>query len=635
MPESHPDHPTGSTLDSAALDPAAPDAAVPDPAAPDAAVPDPAATADEPPVARRRTGVLIPLILGGIIIVLGAAYLVDWLVTKDDIAVGTTIGGVDVGGVSPAAAVARLEQDLAPSLAKPLTLTAHGEPVTIDPAAAGLTAQLEQSVAAVGTRSANPVSRLAALFGADTARPVQVQVDQAALTGQISNLAASSDAVAVEGSVTLAGTKVVVVEPVTGQHLDVPASVSLISAAWSSGEPNSVNGLPLPGTAEPVRASADKVQAAAAEAAALLSGPLTVQAGATPITVPVDVIAAAVTIAPDSADGFSVTVDEAAVRANFQAAAEESQTKPVDASVSIVNDAPTVNPGIDGKTINWPATTAVLGAALRAPDHVLTVAYTTTPPTLTTASVQALGIKEVIGEFTTGGFATDSGQNVKRTAEQVNGALILPGTTFSLNGYTGPRGYDQGYVDAGIIENGVAARGVGGGISQFATTLFNASYFAGMDDIEHKTHSYYISRYPAGREATVFEAADGSSVIDVKFKNSYPTAALIQTIWTPSDITVRIWGTKSVNVDSIAGDRYGYTSAPTKTIPYGQTCKATNGTEGFSIDVTRVITDLSGKEISRVTKTTAYNGQQHTICAPKPADPVTPPATPPPATPGG
>ena len=244
-----------------------------------------------------------------------------------------------------------------------------------------------------------------------------------------------------------------------------------------------------------------------------------------------------------------------------------------------------------------------------------------------TETVQAYGITEVIGEFTTGGFATDSGQNIQRVAEEVQGAIVLPGATFSLNGYTGKRSVDEGYVEAGIIQEGVASRAVGGGISQFATTLFNASYFAGMEDVEHQTHSYYISRYPPGREATVFENPDGSSVIDLQFNNDYPTAILIETVWTPDDITVRIWGTKTVEVESIAGERYDYTAAPSKTIPYGQTCSPSNGTQGFSIDVTRVIRDLSGTEISRVTTTTIYNGQMQVTCAPAPT-PATDPTTP-------
>jgi hypothetical protein len=94
-------------------------------------------------------------------------------------------------------------------------------------------------------------------------------------------------------------------------------------------------------------------------------------------------------------------------------------------------------------------------------------------------------------------------------------------------------------------------REVGGGISQFATTLYNASYFPGMADACHKEHSYYISRYLAARAATVVQNPHGISVIDVKFTNDAPTAVAAQTIWTPSSITVKLCGTKCYTVESV------------------------------------------------------------------------------------
>ena len=143
---------------------------------------------------------------------------------------------------------------------------------------------------------------------------------------------------------------------------------------------------------------------------------------------------------------------------------------------------------------------------------------------MTTEKLQALGIKEVIGEFTTGGFAAASGENIRVVAEKVNGAIVQPGATFGLNEFTGTRGTEQGYVPAAIIQEGALSTAVGGGISQFATTLYNAAYFAGMGDVTHTPHSFYISRYPEGREATVF---DGE--IELAFSNDYPTGVLIQT----------------------------------------------------------------------------------------------------------
>ena len=437
---------------------------------------------------------------------------------------------MDVGGLTPDEARGQLAGEFA-GAEQPVELRAQVRIRSSRPAAAGLTVDLDGTVAAAGTRSANPFVRIGTWFGAGAESPLLTTVDAAALAAQLTALAGQVDSPRSRGRSRSTECAVDVVDPVTGRTLDVPASADAVAAVWAQ-DPRQLAGTRLVTTAQPVRASAAGTAAAAAEAQTLLAGPLTVQANGTTLTVPVDNLAAAVTVTPDTADGFTVALDTAAVRATYQAGVEATQTQPVDATVGIVGGAPVVNPAQDGLTVDWAATDAALDPALRA-DRVLTVVYTHSPAGVSTETVQAYGINEVIGEFSTAGFASDSGQNIKQVAEEVQGAIVLPGETFSLNGYTGKRGVEEGYVEAGIIQEGVASRAVGGGISQFATTLFNASYFAGMEDVEHQTHSYYISRYPPGREATVFENPDGSSVIDLQFKNSYPTAILIQTEWTP------------------------------------------------------------------------------------------------------
>jgi len=128
-------------------------------------------------------------------------------------------------------------------------------------------------------------------------------------------------------------------------------------------------------------------------------------------------------------------------------------------------------------------------------------------------------------------------------------------------------------------------------------------------NVEHKEHSYYISRYPAGREATVFEGA-----IDVKFRNDSPTGVLIQTSWTPSSITVTFWGTKHVNVESITGPRTDPTDPQTQTVRE-EPCTSSNGSPGFTVTDTRVIRDArSGAEIRRETRTVVYQPQPRVIC---------------------
>ena len=200
--------------------------------------------------------------------------------------------------------------------------------------------------------------------------------------------------------------------------------------------------------------------------------------------------------------------------------------------------------------------------------------------------------------------------NIRTVARKVNGAVVLPGETFSLNGFTGPRGTAEGYVDSGIIDHGRPSTAVGGGISQFATTLYNAAYFAGMEDEGHTEHSYYISRYPAAREATVFDGA-----IDLSFRNNTPTGVYIEAVGTDSELTVRLWGTKTVNVESVPGERTKPTEPEEIKLPKGKDCIATEGADGFTTSDTRIITDRdTGREVYRHTRTVKYDPVPNVKC---------------------
>ncbi|MEM7142605.1 MAG: VanW family protein [Actinomycetota bacterium] len=155
---------------------------------------------------------------------------------------------------------------------------------------------------------------------------------------------------------------------------------------------------------------------------------------------------------------------------------------------------------------------------------------------------ESLGIGEVIGEFTT--FYT-AGQtrniNIARISEITRGVVIEPGETFSVNDFVGRRTTENGFVAAGVISNGVFSTSVGGGISQYATTLFNAAFFAGLDFGEYQSHSIYIDRYPYGREATVSFGAP-----DLQIRNTTPHAVLLWPTTDATSITVRLYGTPYV-----------------------------------------------------------------------------------------
>jgi vancomycin resistance protein YoaR len=551
-----------------------------------------------------RTGIVVASLLG----LLALAYFIDLGMSSGHVPRGVTVAGVPVGGITPVAAEQRLREQLEPQLSHPITLEAGDVNATLDPARAGLTLDWAVTVEQAGKQSLNPWTRLSSLWRT-RAMSVVTATDRAALTAALQGLLSTTDREPIEGTIHFEGTRPIAVEPRSGQHLDVAATSDLILARGIRG-----GTVRVPVTTQPVRTTADGVRAALHDIAEpAVSAPVKVTGDGQDALLMPDVIATALRFAPDGRGGLTTTIDNPTVIAALNPQLVATQKPGKNAEILIQGAAPVVLPSVDGRGIDWAASLLPLLDVLRksGPQRSLAASYVTLPSTLSTAQATALGITTQIATFSTGGFATDSGANIRRVAEQVNGAILRPGETFSLNGYTGPRNAATGYVDAGIIDHGRPGRGIGGGISQFATTLYNATYFAGLTDVEHKEHSYYISRYPMAREATVFEGA-----IDVKFRDDSPTGILIQTLWTPTSITVTLWGTKHVDVESITGPRTDFVDQKPETVT-GQPCTPTQGERGFTVTDTRVIRDATTHaEITRHTRKVTYDPEPQVICAP-------------------
>ena len=197
--------------------------------------------------------------------------------------------------------------------------------------------------------------------------------------------------------------------------------------------------------------------------------------------------------------------------------------------------------------------------------------------------------------------------NIQRIADAVDGTVVPPGEVFSVNDHVGQRTTSKGYVAAGAIIGGELyccdhPANIGGGTSQFATTLYNAVFFAGLEDVEHRPHSVWFSRYPMGREATL-----GFPSPDVKFRNDTPWPVTVDVSYTSTSITVTLVGVSDVaSVESI---RSG--SATT--------------TDGGRVTIRRVITYDDGS--------TAAQSWSHTYRGLLEDDEDDPPPAPPPPSP--
>ena len=161
-----------------------------------------------------------------------------------------------------------------------------------------------------------------------------------------------------------------------------------------------------------------------------------------------------------------------------------------------------------------------------------------TQPAVTTQDIENLGIRHLVSQYTTyHDCCAPRVNNIQLFADRVNDALVAPGETFSLNRHVGERTEEDGFLEAGTLVRGELTDTVGGGVSQFATTFYNAVFWGGYEDITHKTHSFHFTRYPEGIEATI-----NWPEVDLVFRNDSPSHVLIRTEYTDTSITVKFFG---------------------------------------------------------------------------------------------
>ncbi|MBW3594138.1 MAG: VanW family protein, partial [Actinobacteria bacterium] len=269
------------------------------------------------------------------------------------------------------------------------------------------------------------------------------------------------------------------------------------------------------------------------------------------------------------------------------------ETPPVDAGFEVVGGSVTVVPARPGfEFVPKLTATQLLDVALRRGPATARLKGKKESPDFTTRDARSLDIKERVSTFTTYHSCCEPRvENIHRIADIVDGAVVEPGESFSLNDYVGPRTTANGFVAAPSIRDGKFVEEVGGGISQFATTMFNAIFFGGYDFLEYQPHSYYISRYPPGREATISTPAP-----DLEFLNDSDAGIYIDTAYTDESITVSFYGNQNFDVDAREGPRKNVTPPKTrcrekKSLARGEENVVQEGLTGFDIVVTRVFSD--------------------------------------------
>jgi vancomycin resistance protein YoaR len=335
-----------------------------------------------------------------------------------------------------------------------------------------------------------------------------------------------------------------------------------------------------PYTDEDAEALAERANQMTANGIALTAGNVTAQ---------VDAPTLRSWIGPTVANGnLDLAINADAVNGALPGLLDAVSAQPANAGFDLQNGVPVVVPSRQGVECCGANSAELVWQGVVNGQSPVPLEVQITEPQFTTEQAAACGVAGPVGgsnawrngaPSTAGpGFTTyfDPGQprvtNIHRIADLVRGAVIQPGGTFSVNDHVGPRTTSKGFVEAGAIRDGVHVEEVGGGVSQFATTTFNAAYFAGLDILTYQAHTESFSRYPPGREATM-----GYPNPDLRIRNNSPHCILIWTSYTATSVTVTLYSTPYASAEqtgistSMNGNCQVVTTTRTRTFPDGHT----------------------------------------------------------------
>lgn len=231
-----------------------------------------------------------------------------------------------------------------------------------------------------------------------------------------------------------------------------------------------------------------------------------------------------------------------------------------------------------------------------------TIPLTITKPKVTTAQIGSEAFPDVLATFTTRYDASniDRTTNLRIACQKLNEKVVLAGNTFSYNQTLGERTVAAGYKNGKVYENGEVVDGIGGGICQISSTLYNAVLMANMKVTERRNHQFVTSYVPAGRDATVVYG-----LTDFKFKNTRTYAIKIKASVSNGIATVSIYGIKEENEYTTSFETKTISTIPF-TVKYVDDATLNAGTEKIKqkgtnglISETYMIKSLNGKVVSR------------------------------------
>jgi vancomycin resistance protein YoaR len=517
---------------------------------------------------------------------------------------GVYVAQLEVSRLTAAEVRARLDAWAEQRKGAPLTFTLDGSSLTFEPKSAGF--QIDAQGVTEQALAAGRQGALPARFAGFIARWFRPEVVPLAIRFDSAELASVEDdwqarvvkAPPFAGGVSVDGTRLTPLYPHAGTVLDRAAIATELESAITSGR----GGVALTTRVETPKTDHAEVDRVVALAESMLTSgvELSTADGSRRLSLSATDIASVLQVKPDAerakldlACALDATLRLLEPRRGTLEQQPENAKFVIDAQ-----DHVHVEPGHGALVLDDAAVANAICTAAQSPTKKAELPLRAgAEPALTTEAAEHLGVVALMGTYTTRHVCCQPRvQNIHHIADLLDGTLVKPGDTFSVNQAVGQRSVKNGFRPAPSIEDGDMVDTVGGGVSQFATTLFNALFYGGYDILERQPHTYWFTRYPMGYDATLSFPHP-----DIIFKNDTAAGALIKTSYTDTTITVKIYGDNGGRkVRAEVSARQNIVLPPVEYIPNphldADEEKTREGGEiGWSVIVKRTLTFPDGK----------------------------------------
>lgn len=560
-------------------------------------------------------GARIGLYVAAAGVLIGAGYLGLAAIASDKVEQGTTVAGVDIGGLSRQDAQDKIDTAMTQRATQPITIAAEGHTLKVVPKSSGLTTDTSHALDGKTGFTLAPGTVWHRVFGGGgSAQNLPTKVNRQVLISSVTSAGGSLKGAPQQGTVAYVdGVPTVTKRSVPGKGIDAAAVADQIAAGWPAR-----TSYTAAVKAQTPAITNDELDAfAAGPATVAVSKPVEVTNGQLSVTIPKRELPDLLTVT-NSGGKLALQANSSKLKEFLEHDAPELAAGASNGKVVIdAQGAKTYTAPAAGTTIDPTGSDAdFLKAVSSATGRSFAAKTKNQLPTMTLDDLKSMKLDK-LSTFDTPlpGGATNAARtkNIKIALGTINGMVVAKGQQFSLLNALGKLDASKGYVDAPTIQGGIEIPALGGGLSQVSTTVYNASFFAGVQLDEHTAHAFWIPRYPMGREATLW-----TGTIDNRWTNDTNGAIAIQAeVTTDSSgqqvVRVTYYGTPTFTVASTTSAKYAFTSPKTQYIN-SAVCLPQAPSPGFSVLVTRVVKQ-GDKVVRNERLVTTYIPSDQVICS--------------------